>query len=111
MVRLRALMSRVASAPSRLKAAPKEADSDYLTAEHRAWAAGVIGRAAGRCQWPGCTKAAPEHRMVADHIHEMKDGGAKLDPSNGQCLCVAHNTLKGVRARASRHAKPVRQGR
>lgn len=40
--------------------------------------------------------------MIADHIHERKDGGALLDPKNGQCLCVSHNTAKGIAARAAR---------
>lgn len=40
--------------------------------------------------------------MVGDHIIERADGGALLDPDNGQCLCVAHNTLKGNRARVAR---------
>jgi 5-methylcytosine-specific restriction protein A len=42
------------------------------------------------------------YRMIADHIVERKDGGAALDPNNGQCLCVAHNTLKGNQARRAR---------
>jgi hypothetical protein len=42
--------------------------------------------------------------MTADHVIERADGGAFFDADNGQCLCVAHNTLKGVRARAARNA-------
>ena len=34
--------------------------------------------------------------MIADHIIERADAGALYDPTNGRCLCVAHNTLKGV---------------
>lgn len=82
--------------------APKEADEVYKTAGHRRWAAEVIRRAGGRCQWPGCDRMAPEYRMVADHIREIKDGGAPLDPANGQCLCVKHNTIKGLQARRQR---------
>ncbi len=40
--------------------------------------------------------------MIADHVIERGDGGALLDPDNGQCLCTSHNTLKGNRARAAR---------
>jgi hypothetical protein len=86
----------------RVKPPPKQVDGHYTTPEHRAWAREVVRRAGGQCQWPGCTKALPQHRMVADHIVEVKDGGALLDPVNGQCLCVQHNTLKGVKARARR---------
>lgn len=40
--------------------------------------------------------------VVADHIVERADGGALYDQANGQCLCNAHNVLKGNRARAAR---------
>lgn len=108
-------MPKIRTASPRLRPAvqtigrvqPKQADAHYLTPEHRRWAAEVVERAGGRCQWPGCTKAAPQHRMVADHIVEVKDGGAPLDPANGQCLCVAHNTAKGAQARAARMARPA----
>jgi hypothetical protein len=90
---------RVAAIP------PKQADAVYQTALHREWARAVIERDGGRCQWPGCDKAAPAHRMVADHIVEVKDGGARFDIDNGQCLCIQHNTLKGSRARMARTAQ------
>jgi hypothetical protein len=41
-------------------------------------------------------------RLCADHIVELKDGGAALDVANGQCLCVPCNTRKGIAARAKR---------
>lgn len=89
----------------------KKADPELLTPEHRAWRDGVLRRAGYRCEWiedgRRCIKSAPHHRLIADHIIERKDGGAALDPTNGQCLCVAHNTLKGIRARAARMARPV----
>jgi hypothetical protein len=93
------LDTRVAAQPA------KQADAVYQNALHRQWSAAVIERDGGRCQWPGCDKAAPMHRVVADHIIEVKDGGARFDIANGQCLCVQHNTLKGARSRASRMAR------
>jgi 5-methylcytosine-specific restriction protein A len=87
---------------------PKEADAELLTPEHRAWREQVLHRAGYRCEWVHsdghrCTKSkATGHRLVADHIKERADGGARLDPGNGQCLCVQHNTLKGIRAREAR---------
>ena len=108
MVHLRSLAPRVAPAPSRLPSAPKEAAAHYQTPDHRAWAAEVIRRAGGRCQAPGCTKGAPEHRLFADHIAELRDGGAPLDPTNGQALCGAHHSAKTAAARAARLAKPIR---
>lgn len=84
----------------------KVADAELLTPEHRAWRAAVLKRAGYRCEWieagKRCTKAAPTDRLIADHVIERKDSGAPLDPVNGQCLCVQHNTLKATRARARR---------
>ena len=82
----------------RLPRAPKVADAVYLTPEHRAWAKAVIRRDGFRCRMCGRT----DGRMVADHVVEVKDGGAALDIDNGQCLCVACNTRKGLAARQER---------
>ena len=72
----------------------------YKTDDYAKWREVVIARAGGKCQWPGCERA--ERRMFADHIRELKDGGAPFDPANGQCLCGRHHTLKTVQARADR---------
>jgi hypothetical protein len=74
------------------KPAPKATDPFYLSPNYRAWREVVIARAGGRCQWPGCGTSAG--RMYADHIIERRDGGADLDPRNGQCLCHRHHVLK-----------------
>ncbi|SDC07197.1 hypothetical protein SAMN05216337_1001183 [Bradyrhizobium brasilense] len=85
---------------------PKTVDPHYLTDEHRAWREQVIRNANGRCQWvengQRCTKAAPRHRMFADHVKERCDGGAPFDPANGQCLCGRHHSLKTAMARRNR---------
>jgi hypothetical protein len=92
----------------RIKPEVKRADPELQTVEHQAWARAVKRRAGWRCEavedGERCRRAAPRHRMVADHIVERADGGALLDMANGQCLCVAHNTAKGVAARAARLA-------
>jgi len=77
-----------------------EVNPFYSTPEYRAWRELVIGRALGRCQWPRCGRK--ERRMFADHIVELRDKGAPLDPTNGQCLCGKHHTIKTLRARATR---------
>jgi 5-methylcytosine-specific restriction enzyme A len=87
---------------------PKRADAELLTEEHKAWRLIVCRRAGWRCEWVDngmrCQRSASRgDRMVADHVVERADGGALYDPNNGQCLCVAHNTLKGTQARAKRH--------
>lgn len=85
---------------------PKVARPVYQTPEHRGWRDAVVKRAGGQCEkvenGVRCTKAAPAHRMFADHIVEVRDGGARLDVMNGQCLCGAHHTAKTAEARAAR---------
>lgn len=88
----------------------KQADAELLTPEHRAWRIAVCRRAGWRCEWiedgMQCRAShAGGYRMVADHIIERADGGALLDLDNGQCLCSAHNTLKGNQARRTRAAR------
>ena len=90
---------------------PKVADKELQTPEHRAWRLIVCRRAGWRCEWieegKRCQRSAANgDRMIADHVVERKDGGALYDPANGQCLCVAHNTAKGLAARGAR----ARQG-
>src|SRR5689334_17073126 len=86
---------------------PKTADPSLLTPEHKAWRLIVCRRAGWQCQWiennKRCNRSAANgNRMIADHIIERDDGGSLYDPANGQCLCTAHNTLKGNQARAAR---------
>jgi 5-methylcytosine-specific restriction endonuclease McrA len=81
-----------------VKAAPKTTDPAYATPEHRAWALAVKTRARWQCQECGAVGV----RLCADHIVELKDGGAALDVANGQCLCIPCNTRKGIAARAKR---------
>ncbi len=81
----------------------KRTDSIYGTAAHRHWRAQVIQRARGRCegkqhQGPN----PPEGRLYADHIIELKDGGAPFDVTNGQALCHSCHEAKGAAERAKR---------
>ena len=79
---------------------PKTADPWYLTPEHRAWAKAVVDRA-GRCEDCGRTGT----RLFADHVVEIKDGGAKLDAANGRARCGACHSAKTARVRAARHSQ------
>jgi 5-methylcytosine-specific restriction enzyme A len=97
-------VSRLRALPSRISAPAKIADPIYASPEHKAWRRAVINRAGGTCQHPGCIKGYPEHRLHADHIVELRDGGEPFDPANGQALCDEHHSLKTARARAERQA-------
>jgi hypothetical protein len=82
------------------RVAPKVADDFYLSSDFKAWSRAVKDRAGWKCQAPGCSRAGV--RMFADHIVEVKDGGARLDVKNGQCLCGSCHSLKTAAERASR---------
>jgi 5-methylcytosine-specific restriction protein A len=84
----------------------KKVDPLYLSPEHRAWRTAICTRAGWRCEAVDtglrCTRSAPAHRVYADHINEVADGGARFDLANGQCLCARHHTLKTAQSRATR---------
>jgi 5-methylcytosine-specific restriction enzyme A len=87
--------------------APKAKDHVYTTPQFRQWRAMVVARAGGRCEYHDhhghrCSKAWPEHRMYADHVVEIKDGGLLFDINNGQCLCAHHHEVKTIEARRRR---------
>jgi len=89
---------------------PKVKASIYNTPEFQAWRATVVDRAGSRCEWVDhhgcrCSRSAPHHRMYADHIYELYDGGSPFDLTNGQCLCAMHHTIKSMAMRKKRHAK------
>src|SRR5262249_28853611 len=92
----------------------KKRDPFYATPEFRAWRAKVISRAGGRCEATShgyrCTKAQPADRMFADHVVEIRDGGAPFDVSNGQCLCGPHHLMKTAQARRDREAFRISTG-
>ncbi len=103
MARVKCLPGRLGIAKTRVSSpVVKLTDPHYGTQAHKRWAAQVIQRAGGRCQWPGCGKAQPKHRMFADHIVERQDGGAELDLANGQALCSRHHSLKTAAERVKR---------
>lgn len=104
------IKSRVATADMRrVPPAPKAVAPFYTTPEYRRWREAVIARAGRQCEaltgGRRCTKAEPHNRMFADHIKEVRDGGALLDVANGQCLCGGHHTAKTAKARAARRAR------
>lgn len=78
--------------------APKVKDAHYYTPDHRAWSSAILARAGHACQSCGRTGT----RLYADHIIELRDGGAAFDLDNGQALCGACHVSKTAQARAAR---------
>jgi len=88
---------------------PKVADPHYQSKEHEEWALKIKRRAGWRCEVVEhnrrCPNAAPEHRMYADHIDELKDGGDALGA--GMCVCASHHTKKTIAERNRRMTAPL----
>ena len=108
MPKLRSLPPLVRAVDTRsVRLPPKVMDPIYNTHDYQRWRAAVVARAQGRCEAVDhgmrCTKAMPEHRVYADHIVELRDGGSLLDLNNGRCLCQAHHVSKTNAARGKRY--------
>lgn len=91
------------------KPPPKVADPFYLSGEWRAFVDRLKGERFGsarnaRCEDPKCKHPERRDAMVSgDHIIELKDGGAPLDPRNVlfRCgSCHTRKTLEQARARS-----------
>lgn len=95
-----------------VKPLPKVADSIYHTPEYAVWRAAVIARAKGQCEDPTCKAThRPGQRLFADHIKELRDGGAPFDLANGMARCGSSHTLKTMAERARRMAaRPEGEG-
>jgi 5-methylcytosine-specific restriction enzyme A len=83
--------NRIAPAPLRTKAAPKMAAAFYQSAEWKALKAmrrrdPDYAMARKRCK--------PGEWLVLDHVIEIKDGGAPLDPANTQWLTNSEHQAK-----------------
>lgn len=97
MARFKALPPRIGTLAPRVKALPKKADGFYLSPEWRQLVAEVKRERGAWCQRCGST-----HRVIGDHIRELKDGGAPLDKRNVELLCQACHNAKSARARQAR---------
>ncbi|MBP2233096.1 5-methylcytosine-specific restriction endonuclease McrA [Azospirillum agricola] len=101
--------------------APKQPDAVLVSS---AWqqlverAIQVRGRRCERCGKTHEDDGAPV-KLIGDHIHERRDGGAELDPANVQLLCAraggdgrqhADGASGGCHARKTSEARRRRLG-
>jgi 5-methylcytosine-specific restriction protein A len=82
----------------RVKPAPKTVEPFYVSPQYRVWREQVVRRTQGRCQ--ECRREAS--RLFADHVVEVKDGGARFDPANGLARCGSCHTRKTASERVKR---------
>jgi 5-methylcytosine-specific restriction protein A len=102
--RLTTLRPRVAMAPQRLTQRPKTVLPIYTSTEWRALIASIIRERGRRCEDPACQ--SPNHgaggKVYGDHIRELSDGGALLDPNNVLLRCAPCHGRKTAAERAKR---------
>ncbi len=102
--RLTTLRPRVPMASQRLTPTPKTTEPVYRSREWKALIAGIIRIRGRRCEDPRC--ATPNHaagqRVYGDHIIELQDSGALLDPSNVMLRCAPCHGRKTEAERVKR---------
>lgn len=81
--------------------APKRSDPFYQTPAWRKLMSVLIESRGAVCQQCGRTGT----RLFGDHVQELKDGGATLDPANVKLVCGSCHTKKTIKARAARTAQ------
>lgn len=88
----------------RISVRPKEAKPFYLSPEWKALMRQIIKVRGRRCEDPEHDISKPRHdvRLYGDHIVELEDGGAKLDPSNVLLRCGPCHGRKTAETRAAR---------
>jgi 5-methylcytosine-specific restriction protein A len=104
--RLTTLRPRVAMASQRLTPRPKTVLPVYTSPEWRALIASIIRVRGRRCEDPRCQShnRAAGQRVYGDHIVELQDGGALLDPANVLLRCAPCHGKKTAAERNKRMA-------
>lgn len=104
MAKLTTLGARLSTFDSRrVKPPPKTAEPFYLSKEWRDLIDEIVQKRGKVCEDPDCPRPHPPiSRVFGDHIIELRDGGAKLDPNNVLLRCGASHSRKTARARAIR---------
>lgn len=84
-----------------VKPAAKKVDPFYNSTEWRKLMARLFAERGRHCQ--DCGKS--EIKLYGDHVIELQDGGAPLDPTNVRIRCASCHTTKTGQARARRLAE------
>ncbi len=93
-MRLSKIPPRLGAPPARIGQQGKPVDPFYHAPEWQQLAKARDRAVAYRCEGCAADFSAEPFKLKADHIVAIKDGGAKLDPSNVQVLCPACDNRK-----------------
>ena len=88
----------------RAKPLPKVGAPLYGSSEWIALRRRILRERGARCESPECAspRRGADGGVEVDHIIEVADGGAPLDPRNAQVLCLSCHRLKTAYVRAER---------
>lgn len=92
-------------APPIARIPPKVVDSFYSSPEWRALMSRILKERGRGCEDRSCSAPHAPGVRYGDHIREIRDGGAKLDPRNVMVMCATCHGRKTARARAARMAR------
>ncbi len=85
-------------------------NSRTSTPAHRRWRRAVLTRDNYQCQTCGYQGHPGDGIMQADHIHNVKQGGAEHDIANGRAICInCHKPKTQAEAAAGRRLKSRRR--
>jgi 5-methylcytosine-specific restriction enzyme A len=88
---------------SKLRQTPKQKASSYYDPAWIALRARIVEQRSSVCQDVDHDPARPRRgRVIADHVIELKDGGALLDPRNVLLRCPICHGRKTMAERAAR---------
>lgn len=97
MAKLAMLGSRVGSVPAKIRPPIKRADAFYESAQWRALAKAIKSQRGYVCEDCACDGRGREWLIHADHVVEIRDGGAALDPLNIRLRCQGCHNGKTAR--------------
>jgi 5-methylcytosine-specific restriction protein A len=104
--KLRLAKPILAAAPPSVKTVPKHTNAFYLTPEWRRLVGDLVHQRGRRCEKCGQLRDQDGRpiRVFGDHVIELRDGGALLDPSNVQLLCGSCHAKKSIAERIKRYS-------
>jgi 5-methylcytosine-specific restriction protein A len=104
MGRLTTLRPQVGTLARRVSSPDKKVEPVYSSPEWRIFIAATIKQRGRLCEDPRCKTPhrGAGQRIYGDHIHELRDGGALLDPANVMLRCASCHGRKTAGERNKR---------